>query len=356
VLEQCGQAGIPNPTPAHLCSLQKRAETITSLTQYFSHKVYSDTPFHELVRLLEVFLAENRYMTWTQWSNYRAEGFTPPKLSVRSGDKKLGYWPEASILAAPYRTASEDSDDTIFRVRHMRWAWRHQLLAGSSYPLYLQTHFDICPNYIEIETHRRWQGVQVKLGEELASWLTSHGQNTYTYTFNGELLDLLDSAYSDPAEKADELHALVEPLFGWNDLPALNLLTAHPDFIKIVPDLHPDSILALRTAEYLAHSSDLLPDCSAAVIEYCKAVEIELKEKLLQPLQARHVLPPTVVKPTAPKELDKLYNFVFSSRTRPLELGTLAVTVKNALRPRYDEDVVAIWLRESLQRFPSSTG
>ena len=125
------------------------------------------------------------------------------------------------------------------------------------------------------------------------------------------------------------------------------------NFVLIVPELHQNSIESIRTAEFIYSNRSKLPDCSSGIIGYGKALEIELKNKLLIPLKnywmKRYKLNPK----SSPKALFKLYGYLFNSCKSSLELGTVSYIIKAALNPKNANDDVAISLCQHLDFFPN---
>ena len=313
---------------------------------YYSHRVYTNASFRNLLSLLSHFLVDNSYVvtSYDDDRDYKTLKY-PPQIVPINGERKTNSLPHASIIASPARSIAEDSGEILFHVVHLRWAWGYGLMDSSALPIN-RLFFSECPNYLEINTHRKWYQLQEAVGKQFAEYCETNGYIAYIRTFEGELLDVIEGAYNDPDEKANAIHALVKNVFNWDKLPELEMSSIPLNFLIIIPHLQPDTLRALRTAEFLRSKASLLPDCSAIIIEYCKAVEIELKQKILSRLQddwATNTIPSS--KP--PGSLKRLYEFVIG-KGRPLELGTLVDNIQASLDPQNDSVDIAISLREVL--------
>lgn len=313
---------------------------------YYSHRVYTNASFRNLLSLLSQFLVDNSYVVTSYALDRDYETLRyPPHIEPINGERKTNSLPHASIIASPARSIAEDSGEVLFHVVHLRWAWGYGLMDSAALPINRRL-FNECPNFLEINTHRKWYRMQEAIGQQFADYCRTNGYVAHIRTFEGELLDVVEGAYDNPDEKADAIHALVRSVFNWVELPELEIKSVPLNFLLIVPHLHTDTLRTLRTAEFLRSNALPLPDCSAIVIEYCKAVEIELKHKIMSHMQSEWATKTShSIKP--PGTLKRLYEFV-TGQGRPLELGTLIDTIQACLDPRNDSVEIAISLREAL--------
>jgi hypothetical protein len=266
------------------------------------------------------------------------------------GRKASREWPIGHIMAAAGRSIAEDSGKFLFRVVNMRWAERNNLICYDDYPLRLRHQFLECPNYVEINAHRKWYQAQIEVGEGLALRIENEGVRAFVHTFEGDFIDIINSAYVDPADAAEEIHRLAFRLFQVAEHDRYDL---PPSFVQILPDLDHDTVAILQTAEILRRLEHPVPDFSIAIIEYCKAVEVELKRKLLEPLRARiQAKTGQLAKPIG--QLHRLSRYLSGKTDRPLELGTLAKTISAALSSSTSaDDLLVLEIRDYLGRFPN---
>jgi hypothetical protein len=171
------------------------------------------------------------------------------------------------------------------------------------------------------------------LGKKLEAWLLDRGCQSYIRYFNGEALDIIETAYSDPVEKAEEIHKLVQEFISQSSISTFKITDLPNELLWLIHNMTPDALAALKTAEIIRLALPDLPDFSAVVIEYCKAVEIELNDKLLKPLRIERIGATSLVSslPPVPRELKRLKKFTFDPSPKPLELGTLAITIEASL-------------------------
>lgn len=324
------------------------------IKQYFSNRVYCDCKFRELIELLIDYLVEN-YFVVTSFEQDREYETISHKINKElfCGDSKNGIWPEWSILAAPVRSIAEDSGLILFKIKNMRWAQEKRLLEYKDYPLSLREVFDLCPNYIEIETHRKWYKLQVDVSKSIKNWISNKGIYAIERSFQYDLLDVINTAYEDDTEKFNILGDLVKQRLAIDTLYNLDIEALNSDFILIVPELHKDSIESLRTAEFLYSVRSHIPDCSLGMLGYCKSVEIELRNKLFIPLRKywANTNRPQV---NTSINLEKLYEYIFNSEKASLELGTMTHIINYSLKSENDNDDVAISLRKQIEYFPNA--
>jgi hypothetical protein len=314
---------------------------------YYHHRVYCDAEFDVLVSLLADYLYAHTYVVDSMSWDHDYETFASPHIRINADRTR------ATVLASPARSIAEDSGMILFAVENMREACDGGYLSYECLPLAIRQRFEICPNYISIETHRKWYLAQKEIGQKLASWIANQGRETYIRSFEGEFIEIVETAYTEEAEVAEEIHRLVGEFFQRHQLPDLVSLSSFPDyFIWLLPQMHPDTVAALASAELIRSTIPSLPDCSAVVIEYCKAVEIELNEKILRPLRAHWSRRSISDDYRSPGELRRLHDYLFGASPRPLELGTLAVTLDATGHPRHDGNPVAVSLRTHLQELP----
>jgi hypothetical protein len=312
---------------------------------YFSHRLYGDAKFRDLIALLAEYLSDKRWVVagYTVGSRDEYHSLTePPDIKIRSGNRSKKELPEASILSSPFRSVADDSGYFLFRVVHLRWGWEKELIS----PFQVQVarkQFELCPNYIEIETHRKWYAGQKEIANQLSALAGTKGINTYIRSYEDEFLDALDTAYGNLDEKADALHDLTRDTIPWDLVPELTTRMLPLGFVPIIPRLHPDTVRFLRTAEHLRNVVGVLPDNSPAIVEYCKSVERELHAKVFQPIIA------TAVKDDSNKpkgNLKKVWDVLGKPKT--LTLGEMKDSIVSALHHENDQNQLAAHIRAVL--------
>lgn len=260
----------------------------------------------------------------------------------------------SSVIAAPARWLLSEGRGFLYRAVNLRWQCIDNNASYRDFPIALRQRFSTIPNYIEIDTFREHYSAQVEEGTGLEKWLSGKGHRTYIRSFNGELVDIIEAAHPGPEEKADELHKLVQEFLEKNSIQTFDLSGMPEEFLLLLHRLHPDTITVLKTAELIRKALPDLPDCSAIVIEYCKAIEIELNYRLLEPLR-RPVYATgnsSVIPQTTPAALSRLKQYVCNASPKQIELGTMAVTIGAALK--YDSHPLAAGLLRNLRELPFS--
>jgi hypothetical protein len=307
--------------------------------------------FRPLITKVWDFFAEHH------WLENQADGYHPlvgAPPDPEPGDRARGIWPRALLAVTPARTIGEDSGVFFVSVRHMRWAWRNETLAHADFPLALQNAFLLCPNVVLLETHRKWYTAQREIGEELRNWLGHNGIATTVRSFEGDLTDAIRRAYLNPDDADRAIHELVLRALRGRTLPVLNADDLAPRFVNAVPDLAANTLEALRAAEFLwtTYPRDL--DWSPIVIEYCKALEIEISERLLHPVRSALRGANLVGAERKAGPAGRLYRYLSGQSPVPPELGSLAISLEAALTSTLPGGI-AEELQLQLARFPQPT-
>lgn len=293
-----------------------------TIASYFSHRIYCEAKYPELIDLLSGYLTSKEYVVDDMGG---CQTFKQSKM--------LRADTSASIIAAPARVFLNEYNGILFKVVHLRRQCRSGEENYSDLPWALRQKFRDCPNYVEINTIFKLYRLQVEIGKDFLSWLNSRGRKAYARSFEGEFLDIIDTAYVDAESKAEEIHRIVSEFLTKQKLDDIALHAYPPEFFTLFPRMHPDTIKVLKTAQIIESALPNLPDCSAVIIEYCKAVEIELADKILKPLrqywlsssQCHASVPPV------PRNLHRLGKYLFRTPPKPLELGTLAEQIESAI-------------------------
>lgn len=312
---------------------------------YFSHRLYGDAKFRDLIRLLANFLSDNRWVVAGHAAGSRDEYHRltePPDMEIISGNRSERTLPEANILAAPARSIAEDSGYFLFRVVHLRWGSEKEIVTPFQVQI-ARKRFEQCPNYIEIETHRKWYAGQKEIANQIAAFASTKGISTYIRSYKDEFLDALDTAYADLDEKADALHDLTRDTIPWDLVPELTTKKLPLAFVPVIPRLHPDTVRFLRTAEHLRNVVGVLPDNSPAIVEYCKSVERELHAKIFLPIIA------AVVKDDSNKpkgNLKKVWDVL--GKSKALTLGEMKDSIASAFHQDNQHNELAAHIRTSL--------
>jgi hypothetical protein len=322
------------------------------LKQYYSNRIYCDCKFRDLIELLSEFLVENYFVVPSMEPYREYEYLTNPNLDICSGNVKDGVLPQWHIIASPARSIAADSGEVLFRVIHMRWGEEKEILTYNDYPVNLRNDFKLCPNYIEIETHDKWYVMQIELSNQIRDWLQTKNVKSTVRTFENDFLDVINSAYTTEIEKTNVLTNLVKSRINSSKVDDSKLKSLPSVFIPIVPELHQNSIESIITAELMYSMRSEIPDCSTGIMSYSKALEIELKYKLLVPLKGYWTNKYKPNPKKAPNSLKELYRYLFGNR-KSLELGTFAYNLKASLKPENSNDEVAESLLQHLDYFPN---
>lgn len=322
------------------------------LKQYYSNRIYCDCKFRELIKLVGDFLVENHFVVSSSDPYREYEYLTNPNLDICSGNVKNGVLPQWHIIASPARSIAEDSGEILFRVIHMRWGEEKKLLSYKDYPVSLRNEFKLCPNYVEIESHGKWESMQIEYGILIRDWLQAKNVKSIVRSFENDFLDIINSAYTTETEKFDALNNLVKLMLKSSKLDVSEMEPFPSVLIPIVPELHQDSIESIMTAEFVYSSRSKIPDCSIGIMSYSKALEIEIKNKLLIPLKNYWMNRYTPNHKDTPKSLFKLYQYLFGKK-KSLELGTFSYILKASLDPKNSNNELAESLLQHLDYFPN---
>lgn len=310
---------------------------------YFSHRIYADTKFRTLIDLLGEFLAEKHWVVDSHSADREYETLhQPPKIDITPGNRATKFLPRASILSAPARTIAEDSGMFLFYVINLRWGWEKDIINPFQVKV-AQKEFGQCPNYIEIETHRKWYSGQKEIGEKIAAFIEARGIQTHIRSYEDEFIDIIDTAYDHYEEKVNALHDLTQSTIPWTEIPELAVYQLPIRFIPIIPQLHENTIRFLRTAEHLRNTVGLLPDNSPAIVEYCKTVEWELHSKVFQPITSKM----TKLSTNEPYgDLKKLWRIL--GKQKELTLGEMKNFIVSAIDVNNDNNPIANAIRNSV--------
>jgi len=237
----------------------------------------------------------------------------------------------AYVIASPARSIQKEYNGILFKVVNLGLLCSNGEQSYRDLPIALHQRFRYCPNYIEIDSYIMLYHLQLEIGHDLESWLKSRGRNAYIREFDGEFIDILETAYDDPYEKSYELEKLINEFLGKNQIRDYKFKTYPKEFSMLLPRMHPHTITVLKTAEIIESTFSSLPDYSPIVIEYCKAIEIELADKVLEPLRSYWLSTRSSSSQPIPDELKNLKKYLFKASPKPLELGTLAKIIEAAL-------------------------
>jgi hypothetical protein len=315
------------------------------VNEYFSHRLYVDVTFRTLIGCLGEFLAERHWVVSGSSLGFDIEYQTlrkPPEINIIPGNRSKRSLPEANILSAPARQIAEDSGFFLFRVVHLRWGWEKGIISPFQVKV-ARKQFEQCPNYIEIETHRKWYGGQKEIAKQVSNFIEEKGINTYIRSYEDEFLDVLETAYDNLDEKADALHQLTQSTIPWKDIPELTAKILPFGFVLIIPCLHDQTIRFLRTAEHLRNIVGVLPDNSPAIVEYCKSVEWELHTKVFGPIIANT---PKDINSRPNGNLKRVWEGL--GKPRELTLGEMKDCILSALDSENDNNRIAAAVRASL--------
>lgn len=236
--------------------------------EYLSHRLYADAKFRSLIELLSNYLVEH------QWVVDGVDGYTrltePPKIGIVHGERSTKTFPQASIISAPFRSIAEDSGEFLFRVVHLRWAFEKELITPFQVTV-ARKQFENCPNYIQIETHRKWAFTQKGIAEKISTFIETAGVKTYIRSYEGELLDLLEG-FNDYEQKVDAIHDLTRNSIPWDKTPELTLKHLPVGFVTIMSRLQHNSVHFLRTADHLTYlrkrCSEMRKECASGDLRF----------------------------------------------------------------------------------------
>jgi hypothetical protein len=275
-------------------------------------------------------------------------------MGIGEGDPTTGEFPRASIVASPARMIADDYGDIVIRIRDGRWAEDRRLLSHEDFPLAIQRELTGAGSLISVEPSPRY-GALGPQGAELCLDALNRGEaqrRAVQRTWQNDLVAVnansLEPGLNGVAQTID---ALTQAVTQGQNLPLLSPTVFRAEFVAVVGDLHPHAQRCLRTAEMLSPFLVGGLDASAVIVQYTKAVEIEVRDKLFTPLKQYWDTrqPPDVI--SGKKDLQRLYGYLFKGGR--LELGSSGFAVEEAVKPRWNHDPVAESLRAILQRLPN---
>jgi hypothetical protein len=300
---------------------------------YYQHKIYCDLDYKTLFSIAADHFESLRY--------YQSDGnlFKNKKKIYQDSDS-------LSFSVAVARSLFETSEDVFVISDNLKGKFSRKEINFNSLPIRVRQRFKNMPNILKIDLNTRLYRYQYQLVIDITKKLKNSGFAIYDDCFNGQLLGLYDN-YDDET-RLEAIHTVVKEYFSENNLPDLNLSTFLPEFSLLVGNLEKDSILALKTAEYLREIDFELPDYSPIVIEYCKIIEIEIYHKILLPLKNK--LNTGTAIQTA-NSLKKLKNFITSTENKSIELGTFSSMLESIVDNNLTDNL-ATSLVESILQLP----
>lgn len=319
-------------------------------------QVYSDIPFEDAIDRVGGELAAQGWVgsahaepgrDWEQISG-------PDWIDVTSdGDETQGEMPNAGILASPARTLADDYGDVVIRIRDGRWAEERGVLLHGNFPIAIQRDLTGAGSLISVEPSPRY-GSLGPFGAELCLQALNSGEakpRALQRGWQNDLVAVNEQGLTPGINGiAATIDALTEAVTQGQPLPPLSPSVLPPGLTTAVGDLHPHAQLCLRTAEILSPLMVAGLDASSVIVQYTKAVEIELGDLFLQPLRQYWDTrtPPDSV--TGQGKLQRLYSFLFHGQH--MELGSAAHAIKEALKDSRNGDPVAESAKQILSRLP----
>jgi hypothetical protein len=320
-------------------------------------QVYSDVGFEEAIERVGRALADRGWVASAVIDLERDWEIVsgPERINrITDGDEESGRFPYASIVASPARMVANDYGDVVIGIRDGRWAEERGLLLHEDFPLSIQRglagsagsliSFEPSPRYTPLGS----DAVQLCLASLNAGEAKSRALQRI---WQNDLIAVNRNALSPGAHgPIAAIKALTEAVTQGQHLPLLSTDEFRPQFAAITGSLHPRAQCCIRTAEMLKPLMVNGLDASPVIVQYTKAVEIQVQDMLLRPLDQywSSRTPPGALRGHG--RLQRLYDYLF--RGRRIELGTTAVAIKEALAPARDGEPVADSVRKILSRFP----
>ncbi len=300
---------------------------------YYQHKIYCDLDYKTLLSMAA--------------DHFESLKYYQPNGKLFKNNRKI-YQDSGSISfsAAAARSLFETSEDVFIISDNLKGKFSRKEIDFKILPIRVQQRFKNMPNILKVDLSTRLYKYQYKLVADISNKLKNAGYIVYDDCFNGQLLGLFDSHYEDDI-KIELIHSIVKEYFSENDLPELNLTLFSNEFSLLIGNLEKDSLLVLKTAEYLREIVLELPDYSPIVIEYCKIIEIEIYYKILLPLKNR--LNGTTI--VTANSLKKLKTFITSTENKSIELGTFSSILESIINNNLNDNL-AINLIDSISHLP----
>lgn len=272
---------------------------------------------------------------------------------VSDGDEEGGELPYASILTSPARMIASDYGDVVIGIRDGRWAEERGMLLHEDFPIAIQRDLTGAGSLISVEPSPLYGDLGPHAAELCVGALNDgeRRQRALSRVWRNDLIAVNQQGLAPGLNGvAPTIAALTEAVTQGQPLPRLSPKSFRPTLAAAAGDLHPRAQRCLLTAEMLSPLMVTGLDASAAIVQYTKAVEIELRDKVLRPLKQYWADRPPPGSLAGHSALQRLYSYLF--RGRHIELGSVSYAIKEALKESSKHDPVAQSTQHVLNRLP----
>lgn len=307
------------------------------MTNYYQHKIYCDLDFKSLLSIAADYFESIKYYEYST-----EEQFKNSKKLYQGNDR-------ASFSVVFAKSLIDLSGSVMVVTENLKAKFSRGELKMTDLPLKARQRFENMPNILTIDLHRFYYKDQIHIVEDISNKLKKSGFKIYDDCFNGQLLSIYDNII-DEEEKIKAIQYLIYEYFETKNLPKIDLKNFSSDLALLVSNFNQDSLKALHTGEFLYNIENELYDYSPVVIEYCKIVEIEIFDKILQPLKQYFNSLPISHLPTS-NELKKLKGFINSKDGKSIELGTFANTLEILLNNNLNDNL-SEKIKEKISNLP----
>lgn len=318
-------------------------------------QVYTDIPFEDAVERVGKMLAAATWVISAVDPTREWERVSGPECitHVSDGNEEAGELPYASILTSPARLTAFDYGDVVIRIRDGRWAEERGLLLHEDFPVAIQRDLKGAGSLISVEPSPRYGDLGPYTAELCVGALNDRErkQRALRRAWQNDLIAINQQGLAPGLNGVTPtIAALTEAVTQGQPLPRLSPTSFRPTLAAAAGDLHPRAQRCLLTAEMLSPLMVTGLDASAVIVQYTKAVEIELGDKVLRPLKQYWADRPPPGPLTGHGTLQRLYSYLF--RGRHIELGSASYAIKEALKESVKYDPVAQSTMHVLNRLP----
>lgn len=253
------------------------------------------------------------------------------------------------------------SPDILIKVINNRKGIQQHAKDKNIIPRNLKNLFENYPNSIVLEGHYIYYYHDILLlSSYILNMLKSNEIKAIMMTVDDEVFKIKSNSKLTTIEKLDLIHEISSHTAD-NVHNDRRMRTLQHMLLYQWDKLEEESQKFLMTAEYYYEvaqncKSEIL-DYSPAAIEYSKAIEYEIVNKIQLPFRSwvinkegRDRIRIAMAGDLKDRELNRFASFVVNTNARPLELGTFAF-INNAISKRNDKSILIDYYKKFLAQF-----
>lgn len=299
---------------------------------YYTNTLYVDFGFSGLKSLIRDYLSHIRFYGGdSSEDNLRTH---PAELS-ESTHHQTKIRTAAQIVYPTKEYTSFIGSGILIRLCHYRRALQDRIVTDEVVPTEIKKNLENFPNAVEIETHRKFPADGFNFAKELAVWLSARKCQTLMFTCDFEVFAIKSSPLLNEVEKFEKLSAYTARF----DDPS-RFTEAKKQLTRLLAsnwrELHASTAEFLTTSVHIYNcydtgSAPVCLDTSPIAIGLSKALENEIKHKILLPYRAyfQSMYSSSVIaRELRGGDLRFMANYLTTTGTEGLELGKFAYFLK----------------------------